>query len=558
MPQQGADGKQGDGWSTTKFMDYTTGMLGNEASANLQGRSAGEQGLLTPEEQQAAARRQAGLIPKEGTEGTEDPDMLKTIQGILELEGVDQTIIDQMLQGVTGYKAPGSTTSSTAKDPDEVAISKYIRQLYPNDLEKVERIEAKLFSAAGADGAATEEERFEEEIDNLSPEDKGLIATMRGTDDSVGGVLNIKTLPRDFKNFDELVEDGTMTESQGEKAKTRRTEITVRTQLPTQLQNELVGSERMLSFLNRTLEYIEENPDFIDEDGNWNRNHTNFLNSMGRRFYNFFGVQWGGEIDQLHADFQLQLANFIRSISGTAASEREVGRLKDVYPETKNLPALNLSKIRALRTAFGDFLKAVYVPTVGDTYAGRIQRDIAYRTLSDTQKVRFDANNFAQENPNATSQDIQEYLESTIPGTLNEKDKGVIGEFVNEMFGESYTKIKTYIQDNTDDIDTIYRKVAEELKTNGNIEDSLASLKDQVTTAFNSAREGTSEISQNSIDYVHNLKVLEGIATQHTKSSEFIEAATKNISEDVRIAQGWTDQKLMEMWNKANGVTDGR
>ena len=49
-----------------------------------------------------------------------------------------------------------------------------------------------------------------------------------------------------------------MTESQGEKAKTRRTEITVRTQLPTQLQNELVGSERMLSFLNRTLEYIEE------------------------------------------------------------------------------------------------------------------------------------------------------------------------------------------------------------------------------------------------------------------------------------------------------------
>ena len=62
MPQQGANGKQGDGWSTTKFMDYTTGMLGNEASANLQGRSAGEQGLLTPEEQQAAARRNAGLI----------------------------------------------------------------------------------------------------------------------------------------------------------------------------------------------------------------------------------------------------------------------------------------------------------------------------------------------------------------------------------------------------------------------------------------------------------------------------------------------------------------
>ena len=275
------------------------------------------------------------------------------------------------------------------------------------------------------------------------------------------------------------------------------------------------------------------------------------------------------------------LAEFIRSISGLTVTEEERQFLGKMMYRIRDTGNLTKAKMQGWMKIISNYLTRTYENHTGSTELARAMAENVigmstpagyfdfegnYIEETDVDTAKKDMRKFVSENPEATVEEITNDFLKDFQGKLSDVDLETMKTFVEDTFGKSYDKIKTHIQNNMNEgIDDVYKKAAEGFNIDPKAKDfakelekTLKDLQEEVSTIFNDIQEGTSEISQNSIEYIYNLKILQREATLYKSSSEFIEAITKTLSEDVRAIQGWTDQKLVEMWNKANGVTDVR
>lgn len=79
----------------------------------------------------------------------------------------------------------------------------------------------------------------------------------------------------------------------------------------------------------------------------WN---TNVLRSMAEKAANYLGTTTDEQLAKANNQLWVLVADYIRSISGTAASDREVSRLVNNLPNIKNVKSFNLSLLDNLET----------------------------------------------------------------------------------------------------------------------------------------------------------------------------------------------------------------
>ena len=607
MPQQGANGKQGDGWSTTKFMDYTTGMLGNEASANLQGRSAGEQGLLTPEQQQAAARRNAGLIDDKSkssdntqllnwakdTLNMSDEELSKMVTNLSISELSDDVqLYDWMLnkelmtpEDLKSHIMQQEDADSTGTEPAEWRTFQLARDFIINSgkspeekLQLLGELTQRKFGSDRGRHASTIDTNQLQRIREGDPTiAKGLTTIRASTQNQQQSTNAYKGLVLEAERVLSLPIG--KEEKYAELLPTMR--IFIEANLPTSSMDKknLDGYKSIIAQTQRVKALVKEN----EGKGVFDLSNTGFFQNMILSMTSGFGFVLPSQtiLAEMDISNNVTLAEFIRSISGLTVTEEERQFLGKMMYRIRDTGSLTKAKMRGWMKIISNYLTRTYENHTGSTELARAMAENVIGMSTPAGYFDFEGNyieetnvdtakkemrKFASENPEATVEEITNDFLKDFQGKLSDVDLETMKTFVKDTFGKSYDKIKTHIQNNMNEgIDDVYKKAAEGFNIDPKAKDfakelekTLKDLQEEVSTIFNDIQEGTSEISQNSIEYIYNLKILQREATLYKSSSEFIEAITKTLSEDVRAIQGWTDQKLVEMWNKANGVTDVR
>ena len=339
------------GWNAQNLSDFDA-FMGRDTQPGLVARSARERGIITPEEEQAATRNQLGLTDR----STEDTDNIKEARFMMS-EGVDaRTVIERLW-------------------PKDVALGRegaeaWKERVYRQIMDDTEMTNAEKYTLTGylfgnRDVSQGSRSRFASDpdprIDTFSADIRDLWDPIKNADKTTFGQSGLDSLVGTLNRIDK---DPKLSNTQ----KVHRAYPHIRQAIGDRetatKRAEIDGMVNLIDTTKLMADHLRRFPSGVDP------NAPGFWQNTVLSFFKSFGLTFQDDLSSLRTIQDLNLALFIKSISGAAVTDVERKFLEKIMTSTKAGHALNEATIKGLRNFIGTRLKRYYSEKLASTKHG--------------------------------------------------------------------------------------------------------------------------------------------------------------------------------------------
>ena len=367
------------GWDSTKMSDFDA-FMGRDSQPGLMARSARERGVITPEEERTATRNQLGLTHTT----TEDTDNIKEARFMMS-EGVDpKTVIERLW-------------------PKDVALGRegaeaWKERVYRQIMDDTEMSNAEKYTLTGylfgnRDVSQGSRSRFASDpdprIDTFSDDIRALWDPIKNADKTTFGQSGLDSL---VGTLDRIDKDPDLTVEQKINKTLPHIRQAISERETTAKRAEVDGMVNLVDTTKIMADHLRRFPSGVDP------NAPGFWQNTVLSFFKAFGLTFQDDLSSLRTIQDLNLALFIKSISGAAVTDVERKFLEKIMTSTKAGHALNAATIRGLRHFVGTRIKRYYSEKLASTKNGlKMTEQILGDTLPDGYFT--EAGNFVERKP---------------------------------------------------------------------------------------------------------------------------------------------------------------